>query len=64
MYVLGESYFHTDIIPLPTLFYLAKRFCPESPTILVGTKIEKRNDPGNIATLDAYGKAPMTTEEV
>jgi GTPase SAR1 family protein len=38
-------------------------FCPDVPQILVGTKIDLRNDPGTIEKLKSSGQAPITTEQ-
>lgn len=36
-------------------------FCPDVPFILVGTKADIRNEPSEIAKLQAQGQSPITT---
>ena len=36
-------------------------YCPDVPLILVGTKLDLREDPATISKLQALGQAPVTT---
>lgn len=38
-------------------------YCPDSPTILVGTKLDLREDHKIVSGLMSKGKSPVTTEE-
>jgi len=38
-------------------------FCPEVPFILVGTKMDCRNDPGEVEKLRGQSQSPVTTDQ-
>jgi len=38
-------------------------FCPDVPFILVGTKLDMRNDKGEVDKLRTQGQSPITTEQ-
>jgi GTPase SAR1 family protein len=38
-------------------------FCPEVPFILVGTKCDVRNDPGELERLRQQGQSPISTDQ-
>jgi len=38
-------------------------FCPEVPFILVGTKMDCRNDPGEVEKLRSQSQTPVTTDQ-
>jgi len=37
-------------------------FCPDVPFILVGTKCDIRNDPGEVDKLRSQGQSPVSTD--
>jgi GTPase SAR1 family protein len=61
----------TKWVPESTLFediyltcILVSHYCPTTPFVLVGTKIDLREDPETIERLKAKGYAPITYEQV
>jgi len=38
-------------------------FCPDVPYILVGTKLDLRNDPATLEKLKSSNQAPVTTQK-
>jgi len=40
-----------------------RHHCPQAPILLVGTKVDLREDPGNVQMLKAKGQDPVTYEQ-